>query len=195
MRQSRTYRKKPAKGDDRRLEVSDPKAAAAVIEQQAEDQFFVISEMAYKLGLKPDTVQALVDRLRTRYQPVVAEIRKVTTRDLLSLMDERMRMALEYMTDGKMAEAGIKDLAIMFGILTEKRALLRGEPTQIVGVKERQNLTELLPALLQEAQRRGMTVDLNPSEFSEVGKPGGTVVIPPERRQERAATRQIVGDR
>jgi len=192
-RKSVTYRQKAAKGDERRLENSNPEAAAEIAERVAEEPWLVISEMAYKLGLAPQTVQALIDRLKTRYQPVVAEIRKVTTKDLLGLMDERMRMALEYMTDGKMAEAGIKDLAIMFGILTEKRALLRGEPTQIIGTKERQNLTDLLPELLKEAQRRGMTVDLNPAEFGEVGDPAGRVIIDPARRIERAASRTIGG--
>lgn len=193
-RQARTYRKKPARGDERRLENSDPETAAAIAETVAEEPWLVVSELAYKLGLNPSTVQALVDRLKTRYQPVVAEIRKVTTKDLLGLIDERLRMALEYMTDGKMAEAGVKDLAILFGILTEKRALLRGEPTQIIGTKERQNLTDLLPELLKEAQRRGMTVDLNPAEFSEVGTAEtGRVIIDPARRLERAATRTIGG--
>src|SRR5882672_2300091 len=77
-RKSVTYRQKAAKGDERRLENSNPEAAAEIAERVAEEPWLVISEMAYKLGLAPQTVQALIDRLKTRYQPVVAEIRKVT---------------------------------------------------------------------------------------------------------------------
>jgi hypothetical protein len=46
------------------------------------------------------------------------------------------------------------------GVMIEKRNLLRGEPTAIISDHERKKLHELLPALLEEAKRRGaVTLD------------------------------------
>lgn len=191
-RKARTYRKANKAEEQQQLEHAAPEAAAAIVEKVAlGDKFFKVSELAHALGLKPATVQALVDRLQRRYQPVVAEIRKVTTGDILALAEERLQMALEYMTDVKLAEASGRDLAVIVGILTEKRALLRGEPTQIVSNADRANLMELLPELLKEAQRRGMVVDLNPSEYAETVKGGARIIADAGRTYQRAVGRPV----
>ena len=58
-----------------------------------------------------------------------------------------------------MAEASARDLMLGMSALVEKRQLLRGEPTQIISDLERKRLTELLPLLSFEMQRRGITYD------------------------------------
>lgn len=160
----------------RAWEEKRPDAAADVAVAAIEEPWMKISQLARECGMPPAAVDALVDRLRKRYSPAVAEVRKVTGRQMLELLEERLMMALEYLGDAKMAEASARDLAVVIGVLAEKRALLRGEPTQIIGVEERRNLSELLPALLKEAERRGMTVDLNPADYGEVGKPSARVI-------------------
>lgn len=154
-----------------RLEESEPDKAAEVAIAFAENANLAVAEIAHKLELPRAAVAALVDRLKRRYSPVVAEIRKHTTKDFQSIIDEKLMMALEYLGDLKLAEASARDLSFVIATLTDKRAMMRGEPTQIVRVEERQALAELLPALLAEAQRRGMTVDLPASEFKEVEAP------------------------
>lgn len=44
--------------------------------------------------------------------------------------------------------------------LTNARALIKGEPTQILRVDQRENLRKILPAMLAEASRRGVTLEL-----------------------------------
>ncbi len=43
--------------------------------------------------------------------------------------------------------------------MVEKRQLLRGEATVIVSDLERKKLNELLPLLIAEGQRRGITIE------------------------------------
>ena len=113
---------------------------------------------AKALGLKPRTTQRLVQRLRAQYQPILSELRKFQKDQFLELLEDRAHRALEYMDDYSLANANAKDLAIIVGILMEKRQLLRGEPTQILSIEERAGMGELIPRLLQEAERRGLSV-------------------------------------
>ena len=115
-------------------------------------------QAAKDLGLKPRVAQRLVQRLRAQYQPVLSELRKFQKDEFLELLEDRAHRALEYMDDYNLANANAKDLAIIVGILMEKRQLLRGEPTQILSIEERAGMGELIPRLLQEASRRGLSV-------------------------------------
>lgn len=48
--------------------------------------------------------------------------------------------------------------------LVNARALQKGEPTQILRVDQRDNLRKILPAMLKEAARRGVTIELGDGE-------------------------------
>ena len=113
---------------------------------------------AKELGLKTSVTQRLVQRLRAQYQPVLSELRKFQKDEFLGLLEDRAHRALEYMDDYTLANANAKDLAIIVGILMEKRQLLRGEPTQILSIEERAGMSDLIPKLLREAERRGLSV-------------------------------------
>lgn len=55
-----------------------------------------------------------------------------------------------------MAKSSLKELSVMLGILTEKMLLLEGQPTQIISQQQHQKIDTVMPALLQELQRRGI---------------------------------------
>ena len=63
------------------------------------------------------------------------------------------------MDDVSMSQASLKDLAIATGILIEKRELLNGRPTQNIDFTSRMTVHHMLPRLMEEARRRGITVD------------------------------------
>ena len=65
-----------------------------------------------------------------------------------------------------MNESKLKDIMITLGITTEKLLLLEGQPTQIISQQQHQKIDELLPALLTEIKRRGVTVDLTERKAS-----------------------------
>ena len=65
-----------------------------------------------------------------------------------------------------MNESKLKDIMVTLGITTEKLLLLEGQPTQIISQQQHQKIDELLPALLTEIKRRGVTVDLTERKAS-----------------------------
>ncbi len=150
-------------------ELADPEGAAAIITAHA-DPFDKLVQAAEACGMPSRTASRIVQRLKTRYLPVKEATEEITTRSLQRMLDDRAHMALAYMDDKVFAEANLRDLSIALGILLEKRQLLKGEPTQILSVGERKNMNDLLPEIVAEAQRRGMTIDMTPVEATdEVG--------------------------
>ncbi len=59
-----------------------------------------------------------------------------------------------------LAQASLKDVMVTLGITTEKLLLLEGAPTQIVSAQQHQTIDAVMPALLQEMQRRGVTTEV-----------------------------------
>lgn len=141
--------------------------ADALIE--ANDPFLSIAQAAKKVGLSEKVIHALRGRLRARFEPVNREVKEYTTKHFQGMVETRLHMALHYLDDYVMAAASAKDLGIVIGILTEKRQLLRGEPTAIMSIEERLSLNELIPSVLREAKRRGMVIDMIGDEPRVVG--------------------------
>ena len=49
-----------------------------------------------------------------------------------------------------------KDIAVMFGILTEKYLLTQGQPTTIMAHQEQKTMDEIALAIVREIKRRGL---------------------------------------
>jgi len=65
---------------------------------------------------------------------------------------------------------------VTFGIISDKKLLFEGRPTQIVSNEERRALDELMPELVKEAARRGIALELPPMievEWRETKNPEG----------------------
>ena len=124
------------------------------------DPLKALMTAARQCGLDEKITRRMIDRMRSEFQPVLGEMRKVKTTEMVAALEDRAYRALMYMDDYNYAKASVKDLAIVAGIMLEKRALIRGEPTQILSIEDRSNMNELLSKLLQEAQKRGMFVDV-----------------------------------
>ena len=119
-------------------------------------------EIAVKCGLPNKTVEILHRRLQRRWVPVKDRVRQVTQKSLLDGIEQKMAQCLDYRDDVAFASAPRRDLALTFAIMHDKRQLLLGQPTQILTVQERKDLNELLPDIIAEAQRRGVTIDQAP---------------------------------
>lgn len=149
------------------LEEIDPEKAAAAMDSLTDPFLDNVTAAAKQCGLSTRAMGVLKERLEKRYLPVSNQIKAFKTGELLGKIDEKIAMSLEYMDEVQFATAGLKDNAIAFSILVEKRQLLRGEPTQIFSVEERKNLNDLIPDLLREAKRRGYTYDVNPTHHDD----------------------------
>ena len=85
-------------------------------------------------------------------------IRALSDHELKNTLRLKLSQAISYIDPVTLAQAGTKDLAITTGILTEKLQLLEGKPTVITRSDVR-HMHQLIPALVEEAARRGM-IDL-----------------------------------
>ncbi len=146
---------------NRTVEVVSPEKAAAVVDAATdpEAKFKDIRLAMERAGMPGKLGDALLRRLRTKWLDVKEEVKALKTAEILDLLNKKIDLALRYMDDKVAAEASFRDLALGTAAMIEKRQLLRGEPTQIISDGERKKLHELLPALLDEARRRGVTVD------------------------------------
>ena len=147
-----------------------------------------------ELGISYDAANKLLARVRQNYPGLSRELKRVKTSDLLDLVEDRAHGALEAIDDSvfeQMRDAGKgKDLAIVAGILLEKRQLLRGEPTHILSVTERQGLNDLVPMIVREAARRGMLVSQHGPMVDVTPQPVERSVRPRSGRQTFTTDRQ-----
>lgn len=140
----------------RSLENTNPEKFADFLVQFAEDPECNISALAKRCGMSKQSAHAVVNRLRTRYMPVLQEVEKVSTKSILKQMDEALPLLLAKMKDTDLINnSALREIAVAVGVLVEKRQLLRGEPTQIMTLEERKSMKELGPALISEMKRRG----------------------------------------
>ena len=139
-------------------EVARPEEAAALIDA-ATSPFATVLQAARACGFPPTTARRIMQRLEARYAPLNDAIQKVKREELIALFEDRAQRCLFYMDDFSMAGAGLKDLAISAGIMTDKARLLKGEPTAIYSHKDMKKLDELGAAIMKEMQRRGITIE------------------------------------
>ena len=140
----------------------DPDVVETLVEKVS-DPFTTIKAAAIEAGLDPVKAQKVVKKLLRENQPDIHERKAVKTADLLRLIEERVQWTLEVMDPELFARMAAgdkgKDLSIMLGVLMDKRQLLRGEPTHIIGIEERGKLNEVAGLFLNEMKRRGMLAD------------------------------------
>ncbi len=87
----------------------------------------------------------------------------------LQSLDHTIERVLGGLTQKKVDKAGIRDLAVAYGILIDKKQLLEGKPTQILSIEERREMPQLLRLLLAEAERREMTLTVDTRSDEAVG--------------------------
>lgn len=148
------------------VEIYKPEVAAAAIEAAADPMANTQKEAIERVNAQlkaagvPDRVSdALLRRLRVKYANAVHASRELRTNEILEMLGKKIDLAAFFLDDKVMAEASARDIMLGLGVMIEKRNLLRGEPTSIISDHERKKLHELLPALLAEGMRRGITVD------------------------------------
>lgn len=147
------------------VEHRDPEAAAAMVDA-ASDPLTKVKDALKAAGMPERVSEAMLKRLRVKFFGAVHEVRALKTQEITRMLEEKIDMVRFYLDDKVMAEASARDLMLGLGVMIEKRALLRGEPTQIVSDHERKRMNELVPLLIAEAQRRGRTIDVTPEHVA-----------------------------
>ena len=120
-------------------------------------------ELAAQAGMPAKMANGLMARVRTRWGAVYKEVKRLKGEELVDKLHDRLSVALEFLDDYALANASGKDLAIIIGILVEKAQLVGGKPTQIYDHTLGMKLQTMMPAFMEEARRRGITLDVTAS--------------------------------
>ena len=134
-------------------------ADALNVASTEDEKYKALHEAARECGLRPAVVAAMIKRLKASLAPVADEGKRITLAETLDQIDRKKAMLLGYIDDYAAANSSLKDVTTAFGILVDKHQLLSNKPTQIIDVNTRAELVELMPKLLAEARRRGVTVE------------------------------------
>jgi len=139
---------------------ASPEMIAATIDTITEPAALIKIKDAYKeCGLSENVSEKLIKRLKAKYYSAITATRNLKASEIAELFSQKIDLAARYMDDKTAAEASFRDLALAASAMAEKRQLLRGEATVIVSDLERKKLLELLPLLITEGKRRGITVE------------------------------------
>jgi nucleotide-binding universal stress UspA family protein len=145
------------------LEHVDPELAAAVMEERTHALRPTASALARQYGVPVTVFQKFLDRIDKQYAALTEEVRAPQLKELVDLTGARAKAILQSITPEDIEQATLRDKAVAVGIFVEKHLLLEGRPTQIVETREEdQALDKVIGWVLQEAQRRGLTFDLDP---------------------------------
>ena len=99
-------------------------------------------------------------------------VRKETLEQRLSRrLDVIDRVLTDREYTQRLDKVSVKDMAIAEGVYIDKLTQLRGQPNRVVGSDTRAKLAELGVALLQEAQRRGLSITLKERTLEVEGGP------------------------
>ncbi len=107
----------------------------------------------------PDGKRALRKQAVSREIAVVGPAKDVTTKVLIDSMRALSHAAMTEITQNKLERASAGELMRLSGLAIDKLQLLEGKPTAIMGHAERRTLNELIPAIMVEAKRRGLTLE------------------------------------
>lgn len=137
----------------------NPGVIAEVVEG-LDDPFERLQALVNDLGLPKKVARTLIRRMEHIYIPTLMENQDLKTKHFQQLIDQNLyKVLLNLVDEVDLASAPLKDKAYTFDVLVKNRQLLAGEPTQIMSVQDREKLNRLLPKLVKEAGRRGITFE------------------------------------
>jgi hypothetical protein len=142
----------------------DPQAVATLLASAAvlvddDVKYSRLREACREAGLKPAIIAGLIKRLQSQLAPVVDAARAITVPEMTKELEKKISAIFSYMDEFSLSQASLKDLAIALNVTIEKHQLLSNRPTHIIDFTSRQQLNVVMPQLLAEARRRGITVD------------------------------------
>lgn len=103
-------------------------------------------------------------RFQDRRKAIESRLKKQTYKEqMIDRVSSRLDALDAYLSDDtkwmeKLEKATLRDIAIFEGVYTDKLRDLMGHSTPVVTVQHQQKVDQLLPALMQILQQRGLTV-------------------------------------
>ena len=139
------------------------KTSGAVAAAPSADELERFKKAGIACGYDLDTMQRLAARCQGRPPSARGRVR-LDDVELLSVIDDRLARVFEYFDDHVLGKMDGRNLMVAAGILTDKRQLLRGEPTAITRFQDMRKMDEILEAVAKELKRRGKVIDVTPEK-------------------------------
>jgi len=146
----------------KRIESKEPEKAAVFIEELSDPRMKNLTKAMDECNMPAKAGRSLAKRVQREYQPVLRELQKVKTDNLVREFENLSVRALQAITDGKLDKMNAYQLALIGAIAADKRELLDGRPTERISHEDRQKLPEIIEVLMSEANRRGLVKTVNP---------------------------------
>jgi len=122
-----------------------------------------VRDLFRDLNMPTNMASAVVNRLKA-VNGLAVDVASMPTNDAkIAKLENLFAMAAEFVDPYILAQASAKDLVNILGTLVDKIQLLKGEPTQIMGFKEREDMDSLAAAIQAELDRRMKVIPHEPS--------------------------------
>ncbi len=112
-------------------------------------------------GYDADTMERLAARCQGRPPSARGRV-KLDDVELLAVIDDRLARVFEFFDDHVLGKMDGRNLMVAAGILTDKRQILRGEPTAITKFQDMRKLDDVLEEAVKELKRRSKMIDVTP---------------------------------
>lgn len=145
-----------------------PSVYMASSQMQGLDLGTDVIKMARETGVSKQMLEALKRRISAKQGLQPANPKAMSDRQLIGGLEEKIALAMSYLDSFALAGASAKDLQAVIDGLISNVQLLKGKPTSITSVEDRRRINELLPLLVMEAQKRGVTLE---GEFKKINEP------------------------
>ena len=140
---------------------SEPRGKRAAIVEALGRDGLGVSAVARQFGV----THGYVSQIAKDSAVAVEVLRTTTTQGFINKSNHARDLILDRMMQSEVIEkASLNQLAVAYGILTDKNLLLEGKATVIFGNDMRRDLNSLAAEALAEARRRGVTIDVTATE-------------------------------
>lgn len=125
-----------------------------------EQRLEVLRAALEQAGISQAVIDGLVERAEIMAGKEI-DLHVDNDKDVVHELRTKRALALRFIDPFVIAQTSAKDLAIVTGILSEKIEMLESKtPMRTLSNKDRDHLDKLIPELVEEAKRRGTTLDL-----------------------------------
>lgn len=152
-------------------EEKNPIQFTNLLDGLSETKLDTVKDALKNAGVSDSVSDTLIKRIRVKYYGGITAVKNLKKLELDDMLGKKIHMMLGFLDDKVAGEASARDLAMGIAQLIEKQQLIRGEATVIISDLERKSMHELMPALVAEAKRRGITVEGEFKDVSGTAKP------------------------
>lgn len=147
-----------------KVEMDDEKAVELLkamngVDQNGKVDTDAIMKIAALAGVPTRSAMAFAKRIGSRFGDLKTAYRRMTAAEQSDMLMEKANFMADHIDPISVVGMNAKDLAFGVAALVDKALLLTGRPTAIYDLNVRTRLDKLMPIMLAEAKRRGITID------------------------------------